>query len=58
MIHTILEHRVSMNIAQYELFSLRDAHSGSPEPLGSLGLVTDTYERKAAFDMYREIIQA
>jgi hypothetical protein len=56
MIHTILEHRVSANVTQYELFSLRDADSSSPEPLGSLGLVTDTYERKAAFDMYREMI--
>ncbi|MBW6435946.1 hypothetical protein KZ829_19580 [Actinoplanes hulinensis] len=39
-----------------ELFGLRDADSGSTEPLGSLGLVTDTYRRKAAFDTYRDVI--
>jgi hypothetical protein len=58
MIQTVLAHRDSLNVTQYELFSLRDADSGSPEPLGSLGLVTDTYERKAAFDTYREMIRS
>jgi len=56
MIHTILEHQTSANITQYELFGLRDADSSSTEPLGSLGIVTDTYRHKEAFDLYRDLI--
>ncbi|GGN51412.1 hypothetical protein FHR83_009289 [Actinoplanes campanulatus] len=56
MIHTILDQRTTANITVYELFGLRDADSDSTEPLGSLGLVTDTYHRKAAFDTYRDVI--
>jgi hypothetical protein len=48
----VLAHSAALNVTQFELFSLRDADSSSPEPLGSLGLVTDTYRRKAAFDRY------
>ncbi|MGK5679329.1 hypothetical protein [Actinoplanes sp. URMC 104] len=56
MIRTILDLRSSANITQYELFGLRDADSGSQSPLASLGLVSDTYRRKEAFETYREII--
>ncbi len=57
MITTILAHSASLNVTHYEMFSLRDADSSSPEPLGSLGLVTDSYEPKAAFHLYRKTIQ-
>ncbi|CCH33176.1 hypothetical protein ABZ816_19390 [Actinosynnema sp. NPDC047251] len=58
MIGTVLDLRDKLNITQYELFGLRDADSGSPEPPGSLGLVTDTYEPKPAFAAYRDIVRA
>ncbi|MFD8499228.1 hypothetical protein [Amycolatopsis sp. NPDC059657] len=58
MLGAILDSRESLNITHYELFSLRDADSTSPEPLGSLGLVTDTYRRKPAFDVYRNFVAA
>ncbi|SNY38635.1 hypothetical protein [Paractinoplanes atraurantiacus] len=57
MIRTIVELETSANIALYELFSLRDADSGSPKPLGSLGLVTDGYRPKSAFTVYRDLIR-
>ncbi|MEU4804187.1 hypothetical protein [Actinosynnema sp. NPDC023587] len=58
MIGAVLALRAPLNIAQYELFSLRDADSGTSAPLGSLGLVTDTYEPKPAFAAYRDIIRS
>ncbi|HEX6353304.1 hypothetical protein [Actinophytocola sp.] len=57
MLDAILAARESLNIAQYELFSLRDADSGSDQPTGTLGLVTDTYQPKPAFATYRSIVQ-
>ncbi|MEV0675562.1 hypothetical protein AB0I60_03470 [Actinosynnema sp. NPDC050436] len=58
MIGAVLGLRGELNIAQYELFGLRDADSTTSEPVGSLGLVTDTYEPKPAFDLYRDLVQA
>ncbi|MBW4721976.1 hypothetical protein [Saccharothrix obliqua] len=57
MVTTTLELAEELNITQYELFSLRDADSASLDPIGSLGLVTDAYERKPAFDVYRGLIR-
>ncbi|MEH1166823.1 hypothetical protein V6V47_15705 [Micromonospora sp. CPCC 205539] len=57
MLRTILACRESLNITQYELFSLRDADSGSDQPTGTLGIVTDTYRPKPALALYREIVQ-
>ncbi len=56
MLDTILALEESRNIAQYELFSLRDADSASTEPTGTLGLVTDTYRPKPAFAVYRDTV--
>jgi hypothetical protein len=57
MLDTILGLRESLNITQYELFSLRDADSGSAEPMGTFGLVTETYRPKPSFDVYREMVR-
>ncbi|WP_106403460.1 glycoside hydrolase 5 family protein [Actinocorallia populi] len=56
MLDTILALQESRNITHYELFSLRDADSGSTEPTGTLGLVTDTYRPKPAFALYRDAV--
>ncbi|WP_460915705.1 hypothetical protein [Plantactinospora veratri] len=57
MLGVILAEQESLNITQYELFSLRDADSGSTEPTGTLGIVTDTYRPKPAFAVYRDIVR-
>ncbi|MFC0506705.1 hypothetical protein [Micromonospora costi] len=57
MLGAILAHQRSLNITQYELFSLRDAASDSTEPTGTLGLVTDTYRPKPAFAVYRDVVR-
>ncbi|MFD5632161.1 hypothetical protein [Streptomyces sp. NPDC127072] len=56
MLGAVLRAEKTLNIAQYELFSLRDADSSSGEPTGTLGIVTDTYRAKPAFDLYRTIV--
>ncbi|CAL9417004.1 hypothetical protein SUDANB95_01767 [Actinosynnema sp. ALI-1.44] len=56
MLHTILDNAEDLDITHYEQFSLRDADSASPEPVGTLGLVTDTYEPKPAFAAYKNVI--
>ncbi|HWS38786.1 MAG TPA: hypothetical protein VN408_39365 [Actinoplanes sp.] len=56
MIGTVLDRSTAANITRYELFSLRDADSGSAEALGGLGLVSDTYHRKEAFAVFRDVI--
>lgn len=56
MLTTVLDHAERLDITHYELFSLRDADSSSSEPVGTLGLVTDTYERKPAFAAYQDVI--
>ncbi len=58
MLGAILACRESLNIAQYELFSLRDADSGSTQPTGSLGIVTDTYRPKPSFTVYRDVVHS
>ncbi|SDY06134.1 hypothetical protein SAMN05421504_104382 [Amycolatopsis xylanica] len=58
MLGAIVADRESLNITHYELFSLRDADSASSEPTGSLGLVTDTYRRKPAFETYRNFVDS
>jgi hypothetical protein len=57
MLEAILACAESLNVRQYELFSLRDADSGAAEPTGSLGIVTDTYRPKPAFAVYRDAVR-
>lgn len=56
MLGTILACREALNITQYELFSLRDADSGSTQPTGTLGIVTESYRPKPALTVYRDVI--
>ncbi|MEU4678636.1 hypothetical protein [Micromonospora sp. NPDC023737] len=58
MLGAILACAESLNIAQYELFGLRDADSGSTQPTGTLGIVTDTYRPKPALAVYRDVVRA
>ncbi|MEV6371423.1 hypothetical protein AB0L86_31530 [Micromonospora musae] len=58
MLGAILAAAESLNIAQYELFGLRDADSDSTQPTGTLGIVTDTYRPKPALAVYRDVIRA
>ncbi|MER7445208.1 hypothetical protein [Micromonospora avicenniae] len=58
MLDAVLADAESLNIAQYELFSLRDADSGSTQPTGTLGIVTDTYRPKPALAVYRDVVRA
>ncbi|MCI4061186.1 hypothetical protein MRQ36_00800 [Micromonospora sp. R77] len=57
MLGVILAEQETLNITHYELFSLRDGDSGSTEPTGTLGLLTDTYRPKPAFAIYRDIVR-
>ncbi|MGW1814017.1 hypothetical protein ACWCQM_10715 [Streptomyces sp. NPDC002125] len=57
MLEAICSSESTLNVTQCELFSLRDADSGSDQPTGTLGIVTDNYQTKPAFDRYRAIIQ-
>ncbi|SCF47172.1 hypothetical protein GA0070216_12162 [Micromonospora matsumotoense] len=58
MLGVILTEQESLNITHYELFSLRDADSSSTEPIGTLGIVTDTYRPKPALAVYRDIVRS
>ncbi|MGW4364443.1 hypothetical protein ACWEKT_02265 [Nocardia takedensis] len=54
MWRAILSVRDALNVAQYELFGLRDADSASDQPVGTLGLVTDA---KPSFALYRALVR-
>ena len=43
VIETVLEHKDELDIAAYELFSLRDADSGNPDMFHQFGVMTDAY---------------
>ncbi|ROO84396.1 hypothetical protein EDD29_1919 [Actinocorallia herbida] len=58
MLAAVLALAGPLNITRYELFSLRDADSSSDQPTGTLGLVTDTYRPKPAYDLYRTTVRA
>ncbi|GIF21318.1 hypothetical protein BJ973_005234 [Actinoplanes tereljensis] len=57
MLAVVHEQAAALNITLYELFGLRDADTAGGEPVGALGLVTDEYQRKPAFDLYRRIVR-
>lgn len=49
--------RNTLNITQFELFSLRDADTANPDISHQFGILRDDYTPKPAFDTYRELIQ-
>jgi len=53
----IYELRNSLNINQFELYSLRDADTANPEFRRQFGIMRDDYTPKPAFETYRRLIQ-
>ena len=56
VIETVLEVQAELGIGAYELFSLRDADGGASGLYHLFGIMTDEYEPKPAFDVFRELI--
>lgn len=56
IIRIVYEHRAALNIAQYELFDLRDADSSNPDIFYQFGLMRDDYTPKPAFHTYQRLI--
>jgi hypothetical protein len=53
VIECVLEQKDELNIAAYELFSLRDADSSNPDRFHQFGIMTDTYLPKAAYAVFK-----
>jgi hypothetical protein len=53
----VYELRNTLNITQFELFSLRDADTANPEIRRQFGIMRDDYTPKPAFETYRRLIQ-
>ena len=45
-----------LNIAAYELFSLRDADSSNPDLFHQFGIMTDAYVPKAAYGVFKDLL--
>jgi hypothetical protein len=56
VIESVLEHRAELNVAAYELFSLRDADSSNPDMFHQFGIMTDAYRPKAAYDVFKRLV--
>lgn len=57
VIETIVSAHEALDIATYELFSLRDADSTGTGPYHRFGIMTDTYVARPAFEVYRDLIE-
>ena len=57
IVRKIYELRNSLNITQFELFSLRDADTANPEVCSQFGIMRDDYTPKPAFETYRQLIE-
>ena len=57
VIESLLEHR-ELNIAAYELFSLRDADSRNPDMFHQFGIMTDAYLPKPAYAAFKDLVTA
>jgi hypothetical protein len=57
IVKKIYDLRNSLNITQFELYSLRDADTGNPEFRRQFGIMRDDYTPKPAFETYRRLIQ-
>jgi hypothetical protein len=56
VIESVLEQKDELNIAAYELFSLRDADSSNPEMFHQFGIMTDAYLPKAAYRVFKDLL--
>jgi len=57
IVKKIYDLRNSLNITQFELYSLRDADTANPEFRRQFGIMRDDYTPKPAFETYRKLIQ-
>ena len=56
VIESVLEHQDALNIAGYELFSLRDAATSNPDMFHQFGVMTDAYVPKAAYGVFKDLL--
>ena len=56
VIEVVLEAKDHLNIAAYELFSLRDADSSNPDMFHQFGIMTDGYRPKPAYRVFKELV--
>ena len=56
VIESVLEQKDELNIATYELFSLRDADSSNPDMFHQFGIMTDAYLPKAAYGVFKDLL--
>ena len=56
VIEAVLEAKDHLNIAAYELFSLRDADSSNPGLFHQFGIMTDDYRPKPAYRVFRDLV--
>jgi hypothetical protein len=57
VIESVLEQKDDLNIAAYELFSLRDADSSNPDLFHQFGIMTDAYHPKPAYGVFRDLLK-
>jgi hypothetical protein len=57
VIETVFELKEELHIGAYELFSLRDADSGNPDLFHQFGIMTDAYEPKPAYQVFKQLIE-
>ena len=55
-VRTVHQLRLALNITHYQLFALRDADTGNPDPYGQFGIMRDDYSAKPAFEVYKRLI--
>jgi hypothetical protein len=56
MVRAVHDFRGTFNISDYRWFNLRDGDSTSPNFQTQYGLMTDEYEPKPAFGLYRKLV--
>jgi hypothetical protein len=56
MVHTVNDFRGTFNISDYRWFDLRDSDTTSPNLQQQYGLMTDEYQPKPAFGLYRQLV--
>ena len=57
IVRTTCELRQSLNIDQFELFSLRDADTANPDMRHQFGIMRDDYMPKPAFETFQRLIR-
>jgi hypothetical protein len=57
VVEAVLEEKDRLNIGAYELFSLRDADSHTPDIFHQFGITTDDYSRKPAYGVFKALLE-